>query len=113
MNTERVWGYCSTREYQQVLQWEPNSERIITACFKGPVRNLTVIQCYAPTEVAEQDAKQSFYAQLQREYDKVKKKNITIVIEDLNAQIGNDNTGMEEVMGGGETRTWSKKERKW
>jgi hypothetical protein len=28
-------------------EWNPVSERILSACFKGNVRNVTIIQCYA------------------------------------------------------------------
>jgi exonuclease III len=79
--------------------WKPATERIITARFQGYAHNVTIIQCYAPTEAAEIHIKQSFYAPLQEVYNKTKKKDIAIVMGDLNAQVVNDNLGFEEVMG--------------
>jgi exonuclease III len=66
------------------LEWKPITESIITARFQGHAHNITIIQCYAPTEAAEIETKQSFYAQLQEVYNKIKKKDIAIVMGDLN-----------------------------
>jgi exonuclease III len=64
-----------------LLEWKPVTERMITACFQGHALNVTIIQCYAPTKAAETETKQSFYAQLQEVYNKIKnKKDIAIVI---------------------------------
>ena len=34
--------------------WEPVSARIISAKFHSRQRNVTIIQCYAPTNMAEE-----------------------------------------------------------
>jgi hypothetical protein len=96
---ERVGLLLSKRMAVCLLDWKPVTERIITTRFQGHARNVTIIQCYAPTEAAETEIKQSFYAQLQEVYNKTKKKDIAIIMGDLNAQVGNDNLGFEEVMG--------------
>jgi hypothetical protein len=49
-----------------LLEWKPVTERIITECFQGHVHHITIIQCYAPTEAAETEIKQSFYAKCKR-----------------------------------------------
>jgi exonuclease III len=36
---------------KSLMEWSPISERIISARVKTKIRNLTIIQCYAPTEV--------------------------------------------------------------
>lgn len=47
-----------------LLNWKPVMNRIIWARLKRKVKNITFIQCYAPTEVAGQECKQEFYEQL-------------------------------------------------
>jgi hypothetical protein len=55
-----------------------------------------MIQCYAPTAVADDDERQEFYVQLLKKH---KKKDIFILGEDLNAKVGQDNVGLEHIMG--------------
>jgi exonuclease III len=54
---------------RSLMKWLPISERIILACFKTKIRNLTVIQCYAPTEMTEKEKKEEFYQQLSETID--------------------------------------------
>jgi hypothetical protein len=42
---------------KSLMKWLTISERIILAHFKTKIRNLTIIQCYAPTELTEKDKK--------------------------------------------------------
>jgi hypothetical protein len=44
-----------------LMDWKPISERILTACFKTHIRNVTLIQCCAPTEVTEKTKKEEYY----------------------------------------------------
>ena len=57
-----------------------------------------MIQCYAPTAVAEDMERQEFYVQLNDILKKQKKTDI-IIVGDLNAKVGHDNEGLEHVMG--------------
>jgi exonuclease III len=81
-----------------MIDWKLVSSRIMVARFKSNVRNVTVIQCYAPTEDADMEAKEAFYAQLNT-MTGVKKQDIVMVMGDLNAKVGSDNTHLEQTMG--------------
>jgi hypothetical protein len=47
-----------------LLKRHPISERILTAPFKGNIQNVTVIQCYAPTEGTQIVKKLALYSKL-------------------------------------------------
>ncbi|XP_078685571.1 uncharacterized protein LOC144918578 [Branchiostoma floridae x Branchiostoma belcheri] len=99
--TQRGGLHAGAEAQRALIGWEPVSSRIITAKFatKKSNINLHVIQCYAPTNDAEEEKKDAFYQQLQAVLDRRRNKDITILMGDLNAKIGSDNTGHEEVMG--------------
>ena len=60
---------------------------------------MDVIQCYAPTNETDEAGKDDFYDRLLRITQSRPQRNILIVMGDLNAKIGGDNTGFEEIMG--------------
>lgn len=68
-------------------------------CTKKKKIKLNVIQCYTPTNDAEDEKKDGFYHQLQDVLDRSGERDITVLGGDFNARIGSDNTGYEEVMG--------------
>ena len=80
-------------------EWEPISERIIFARFESKCQNTTIIQVYAPTNDAEERVKEDFYHQLQSVHNKMKARDLTMVIGDLNAKVGSDNRNWEASMG--------------
>ena len=51
------------------------------------------------TNDKDEETKEVFYNKLQTLCDKLKEKDMTILMGDLNAKIGSDNSGYEEVMG--------------
>ena len=83
------------------ISWEAVNSRIITAKFKTKLYkiDLNIVQCYAPTNDAEEDKKEQFYSQLQTELNKFRDKDMCILMGDLNAKIGEKNTGYERNMG--------------
>ena len=84
-----------------VIGWEHVNSCIITAKFttkKKDIR-LNVIQCYAPTNDAEEEKKNDFYLQIQAVLDRGGAKDITILMGDSNAKIGMDSRGCRDMMG--------------
>ena len=84
---------------RSLLEWKPINSRLIKARLKGRQNNLTLIQCYAPTNDSEDHLKDSFYLRLQAEIEHVPMQDLIIIMGDLNAKVGADNSGSDRVMG--------------
>lgn len=100
-HTEGVGIMLSKEAQSALIGWEPHGSRIITASFRTSVKNknLKVIQCYAPPNDHDDVSKDAFYAKLQDVLNTLKDKDICILLGDMNAKVGSDNTGYEEIMG--------------
>jgi exonuclease III len=81
------------------MKWLPISERIVLVRFKTKIRNLTVIQCYGPTEMTEKEKEEEFYQQLSETIATATKRDVIIVVGNMNAKVGSNNEGLEHVMG--------------
>ena len=93
-------GLLMSKQAGQALEeWEPVDERILYARLKSRHRSMTVVVCYAPTEEADSNRKDSFYGKLQEVISKVPKRDILLCLGDMNAKLGNDNEGFSECMG--------------
>ena len=78
--------------------WQPVYDCIISARFSSKVRNLTIIQCYAPTELADDNEMDEFYSRLNAVYGSRPPRDIVIVMGDLNTKVGVGNSGVEYVV---------------
>ena len=93
-------GFLLDKEDEKaMIGWKPVNERIITARFQSRHVKTTVIQVYAPTEEAQEEDKDAFYEQLQDVMNDVPNHDLKILMGDFNAQIDNDRTGFEDVVG--------------
>ncbi|VDO92538.1 unnamed protein product [Schistosoma margrebowiei] len=97
-----------------LVGWESHGFKIIKASLKTKEKiTMNIIQCYAPTNDSNDDIKDQFYEPLQLVIEKCPRKDLTILMGDLNAKVGTDNTGYEDIMGqhgltGREKREWGK-----
>ena len=100
-HTEGVGLMLAPEAQRALIGWEPVSSRIITAKFTSKRKNINlhIIQCYAPTNDADDEKKDEFYLQLQAIVEKASTKDMFMMMGDFNAKIGSDNTGYEDTMG--------------
>ena len=89
----------SKEAYASLIEWIPNSERIIQARYHSRYIKLTIIHIYAPTEDTDEEIKDDFYTRLQDVLDKRNAHDMLIVTGDMNAKVGNQNENYERVMG--------------
>ena len=100
-HTEGVGLMLAPEVQRALIGWEPVSSRIITAKFTSKRKNINlhIIQCYAPTNDADDEKKDEFYLQLQAIVEKASTKDMVMMMGDFNAKIGSDNNGYEDTMG--------------
>lgn len=82
-----------------LLGYRPVNERIISARFQTMTNPVTIVQIYAPTTTAEEDAIDRFYEELQNEVNKMPKGDSLIVMGDFNAKVGSGERSDYSVMG--------------
>ncbi|VDP32974.1 unnamed protein product [Schistosoma curassoni] len=84
-----------------LVGWESHGSTIIKASFKTKKEGIpmNIIQCYAPTNDTNDDIKDQFYERLESIIEKCPRKDLIILMGDLNAKVEIDNTGYEDIMG--------------
>ena len=89
-----------TRKVEKtLLEWKPVNDRLMKVRFNSNFAKLTIITCYSPTEEAEEEENDEFYEQLEEEIRTTVTRHDVMMIGDLNARVGEDNTGRERAMG--------------
>ena len=65
---------------------------MISVCFQGKPFNITVIQVYAPTSIAEEAEIEQFCEDLQDLLELMLQKDVLFIIGDWNAKVGSQET---------------------
>ncbi|VDP72188.1 unnamed protein product [Schistosoma curassoni] len=89
---KKAWNSLIVREYR--------GSGISKASLKTKREEITinVIQCYTPTNDSDEDNEDHVYERMQSIIAKCSMKDLTILIRDLNAKVGIDNTGYKNIM---------------
>ena len=100
-HSEGVAIMLAKQAQKALIAWEALGPRLIHATFRtsNSKINLNVIQVYAPTNDKDETIKEEFYSLLRKVLEKRKSKDITVLMGDFNAKIGDNNMGYEETMG--------------
>ncbi|VDP35194.1 unnamed protein product [Schistosoma curassoni] len=112
-HTQRVALILSKEARNALIGWESHGSRIIRASFKTKKEGITMhfIACYAPTNDSNDDDKDQFYSRLQSIIEKCSRKDLTILIGNLNTKVGVENNGYEDIIG--RHGLVGKKEKEW
>ncbi|VDO83549.1 unnamed protein product [Schistosoma margrebowiei] len=100
-NTQRVALMLSKVARNAPVGWESHGSSIIKASFKTKeeVITMNIIQCCAHTNDSVDDIKDQFYERVQSITEKCPRKDLTVLMGDLNVKVKRDNTGYEDIMG--------------
>ena len=98
-HSEGVALLLNRQTEKALLGWKPFGSRLLKARFHSKYTKLSVLVCYAPTEDANAEVRDAFYDQLQTAVESVHAHDMLLILGDLNAKVGSDNTGREHVMG--------------
>ena len=98
-HSEGVALLLNRKTEKALLEWKPFGSRLLKARFHSKYTKLSVLVCYTPTEDANAEVKDAFYDQLQTAVESVHAHDMLLILGDLNAKVGSDNTGREHVMG--------------
>lgn len=98
-HTQGVALMMTPEATKALMAWEPVS--LMSARFNSKGRKCTIIQCYAPTNVAEEGKKERFCSSLQSLINCTPRRDLKITMADLNVKVGEDNMGKghELIMG--------------
>ena len=101
---ERGVGIFIAKQFKNsLIEWNPISDRLIVARFKNKFKNVSFINCYAPTETTIDEEKDEFYEQLTTALMNCPKTDIIVLVGDFNAQVETRKTNCFGVHGIGKT----------
>ncbi|XP_062609792.1 craniofacial development protein 2-like [Saccostrea cucullata] len=82
-----------------VIQWKPINERLLYVRLNSRYTKVSIVSAYAPTDNAEEEAKDNFYSSLQAVLDDIPRHDVTLLMGDFNARVGRVNHNRRRVMG--------------
>lgn len=75
-HTKGVAIMLSKKAKNSLMEWEPVNERLMWVRLQAKCQNFTIIQCYAPTNDADEEDIENFYEKLQHTWDNTPKRDI-------------------------------------
>ena len=75
------------------------SDHLLTARVNCGIIRMTIVVCYAPTDVAEAEEKDQFYQSFEEVLQSVHMHDLHVVIGDFNARVGNMRNGFKLFLG--------------
>ena len=82
---------------QCLLGYKPVNDRVLYMRVKAHPANISIVQFYAPTSDANEEAMNMFYEALQNTLDEIAERDVLIVMGDANAKVGEHVTQTETV----------------
>ena len=82
-----------------LTEWQPINKTILRAWCQSKFQKLSIIQCCAPTNTADQEMKKEFYERLQRVLQTTPHRDTTILLGDYNAKVRHGKSTREQIMG--------------
>lgn len=84
-------GFIVTKKMREsIMEFEPINERMCRIRIRGKLRNLSIMLVYAPTEDKDEVEKETFYEELEKNYNKLPRYDMKIIMGDYNAKIGKE-----------------------
>ncbi|XP_065577561.1 craniofacial development protein 2-like [Artemia franciscana] len=87
------------RAQKALLAWDPVNPRIARLRLKGRFPNISIITVYAPTRVATDADKDSFYSDLEITMQKCPKRDFLILAGDWNSRVGPTDPNIHHIVG--------------
>ena len=81
-----VWIH--KKNIKAIVGYDTVNSRIVVIRIKAKPKNISLIQVYAPTADKEEDEIEEFYQKLERTLKSIPKRDITLLIGDFNAKVG-------------------------
>ena len=81
-----------------LMEWKPINIRLMEIRLKEKHINFTIIHCYVLTNDSDEESKDAFYYPLQAELESASCHEMEIVMDDLKAKMGSENTNRDIAM---------------
>ncbi|XP_047002645.1 uncharacterized protein LOC124620023 [Schistocerca americana] len=73
-----------------VNKWAPISDRICWMILNAKPSKISLVNCHAPSEDADEETKNDFYLELENVVDRLPRHSIHLIMGDFNAQVGRE-----------------------